>query len=1333
MADFVLGRLKFNWRGNWAISTSYIKDDIVKYGANTYTCLVNHTSSSSISGFYTNLSAGNWSLHSEGLNFAGDWTAATFYKLNDLVKFGAYQYRCILQHTSGGTFSIGSNWSVYTEGFQFEDSYSSGTQYQDGDVVTYGGYAYIFVNSTPATGSTPSAASSDWDLLAPGFTATGDYSAGTAYKTGQTINFGGWAYVCVTDTSAGQNPYTHSAKWVKVNEGFKHRGTFSSGTTYFKGEVVEYLTSSYVAKEHNLLNILPTDTNNWQIIAFGDTAAVMEEQGDLISRNASIPIRLPIGSKGSILTTNSSGSEPAWGIAAGTVNKFVSLKGNDSNPGTEQLPYKTISYALSQVNKNSVLAYTVNSGGTGGAAGIYNNVPSTSSGSGTGATFKVTTDGSSVPTVTSIIVLNNGTNYATGNTITIDGANLGGSSNLVLTITNISVGDVINIDSGIFKENLPLRVPANTTIKGSGLRSTFISPNSGNSTTIATVTVSSGGVGGSNGTYNYIHQLSTNGSGNGAVFNITKSGGSVTAVTVYHGGYGYATANTITIDNSLLGGGTNLVLSVASLESNTSTYMFLVNNNTNLKDFSTSALTGLPTHTGGVLGAPVISLDPEGAITTASPYIQNSTSTSNNAIGIKIDGNLHSTGNRSIVANDYTMINSDGIGVFALGGGRGEMVSVFTYYNAKSFYALSGGFIRCLNCSSAYGEQGAVAEGTLASETPIVVQSRGKTLSYQPASVSGAGISNFGVGDTLVGNSSGATGTIIRVNTSADRITLDPAGTFTQNETVTVTKTNSTTYTFQVKDNAAAVVNGQLGFLIEIDSTDVTFLDQAAEVKPGDNVIFAGSAQYYSVTAVTNEDTTNRRVTLRVNPEVASGNAIANNTTTTITRKYSNVRLTGHDFLDIGTGDIITTNYPGVPSQAADQNDEVVTTDGGRVYFTSTDQSGDFRVGDLFRIQQSTGIATLNADAFDLSGLTELQLGSIGAQLGATINEFSTDGTMGGNSNLAVPTEAAVVTYLTTSLTGVVPLVNNTYDIGTSSFKWKDIYLNGALKMGGTSSGTNTISSDVTTGTVNLFTGLTTGTINIGSANAGTIDIKATKTGTSTTSAALVVRGGLGVVGATFTGGDITSTGVVTGNSLVSTTTIAGGGNITGNGNLDLGGSASSTREIISGVTTGTVNAFTGLTTGTLNVGSGSGGKVSIAFNTEATSSSVGALVVNGGIASGANINSGGNIDDSKGEIRTIPINSKSTGYTLIASDHGKFISITTGGVTVPSGIFTVGQNISIYNNSASSQTITQGGGVTLRSAGTSSTGNRTLALRGFATIVCVASNEFVINGGGLS
>ena len=58
---------------------------------------------------------------------------------------------------------------------------------------------------------------------------------------------------------------------------------------------------------------------------------------------------------------------------------------------------------------------------------------------------------------------------------------------------------------------------------------------------------------------------------------------------------------------------------------------------------------------------------------------------------------------------------------------------------------------------------------------------------------------------------------------------------------------------------------------------------------------------------------------------------------------------------------------------------------------------------------------------------------------------------------------------------------------------------------------------------------------------------------------------------------------------------------------------------------------------------------------------------------------------------------------------------------------------MSIYNNSASDQTITQGTSVTLRQAGTANTGNRTLAQRGICTVLCVASNEFVITGVGVS
>jgi hypothetical protein len=98
-----------------------------------------------------------------------------------------------------------------------------------------------------------------------------------------------------------------------------------------------------------------------------------------------------------------------------------------------------------------------------------------------------------------------------------------------------------------------------------------------------------------------------------------------------------------------------------------------------------------------------------------------------------------------------------------------------------------------------------------------------------------------------------------------------------------------------------------------------------------------------------------------------------------------------------------------------------------------------------------------------------------------------------------------------------------------------------------------------------------------------------------------------------------------------------------------------------------------------------------------------------------------------------VPQNSKTSAYTLVAADAGKHVSITTGGVTIPSGVFSVGDAISIFNNSGSSQTITQGASTTLRFAGTSLTGNRALGQYGLCSVLCVASNVFVITGSGLT
>jgi hypothetical protein len=106
---------------------------------------------------------------------------------------------------------------------------------------------------------------------------------------------------------------------------------------------------------------------------------------------------------------------------------------------------------------------------------------------------------------------------------------------------------------------------------------------------------------------------------------------------------------------------------------------------------------------------------------------------------------------------------------------------------------------------------------------------------------------------------------------------------------------------------------------------------------------------------------------------------------------------------------------------------------------------------------------------------------------------------------------------------------------------------------------------------------------------------------------------------------------------------------------------------------------------------------------------------------------------DSSGSFRVVPANSQASAYTPVSSDTGKYISISSGGVTIPASIFNSGAVFSIYNNSGSSQTITQGSGVTLRQAGTTNTGNRSLAAYGIATVLCVGANTFVITGVGLS
>jgi hypothetical protein len=97
----------------------------------------------------------------------------------------------------------------------------------------------------------------------------------------------------------------------------------------------------------------------------------------------------------------------------------------------------------------------------------------------------------------------------------------------------------------------------------------------------------------------------------------------------------------------------------------------------------------------------------------------------------------------------------------------------------------------------------------------------------------------------------------------------------------------------------------------------------------------------------------------------------------------------------------------------------------------------------------------------------------------------------------------------------------------------------------------------------------------------------------------------------------------------------------------------------------------------------------------------------------------------------TVPPVVSGGAYTLQLSDVGDHVSAT-GNITVPPAVFAAGDVVVIYNNTGGNLSILRGAGVTMYwVAGADAT--RTLGTRGLASVVCVASNTFVITGQGLT
>jgi len=1228
MAEFRLGRVKFNWTGEWQPSKSYLIDDLIKFGGNSYVAVTNHTSVATTADFYTTDLA-KWNVHVEGIANKGEWVTNTYYRVNDIVKFGNVQYRVTTAHTSAGTFIDLSKCAEYVAGFKAEGEWSISTQYQAGDVVNYNGSSYVALTTSLAGNIPPNnvaigtdIAGKQWQVLADGLAgAAVTYVDGTYYR-GQLAQYGGNIYrhklgittnvapLAIGDTN---NPGVGigASVWDLLVQGFKFTGGYVTSFDYHPGHVARWGSDSYVAIGNSFKGIQPNTGigTQWEVLASGDSSAALTTKGDILTFNSG-NVRIGIGSTGYALAVQGDGLPGYEVVGAQTRVYYVdSESGHDQNNGlAPNLAFKTIKKACDAARPTTPVTgcqYTASTGLatiTAPGHGLQNtgtfvqlaglNFECTSGGRIYGVLGFNYTQTTGIATVTAINIgaapetsigatvrlrdiavqyttggqfdhqyvscVTDGISVVGGGTTTATSATYNqATGDFVVTIPNhvLTTSDQVGFNTNAFTmkcardnyatnhsyprvtdpaHNTNLNItattgdtitvnvgasPANTTFNAqfandfgeSNFNVTAVPSNNSVAVDVGIktygITYTSGGVIMAGITTTIFPSIASK-----SFFEVL----SVPSTSTFTCNVGVSTMNHTYVDSgtltdltpcvlrlsasqfyeqlpitvppytSIVGHslrGTQVLPAAGTSDDNTTpnnrATMFRLSDSTTIQAMAfkgmegfkydgnapfvldnTNIRTGIGTTAAGVFMA----LNPNSPINDKSPYVKDCTAFSDNAtengrwggggVGVLIDGGVHDEGARSMVFDAFTHVTSDGAGYVLDKNAIAEIVSCFTYYAKWGYYSGGGSRIRAVGGNNSYGEYGVISSGFSTVESIKTARLFGDMMTIQAATIAGT----VAVGQTMNGETSTSKAWIVNDQRSADKLyfkyfpgygaTASAAtgnvaiGTspFVDGEVIyTYNDASGAGYAGSFSVGAAASsVSGQKGTIVEVDNTSTTFLIGDAI---GFSTTFGDDELYYIINTVTNVSTAvtytdnaglgvtfNNRATLTISPEKARATPDTRNTTgagSTINARtrFSQVRLTGHDFLSVGCGNKTQTNYPDVDETNIIQGNETNTLGPGKVFFVSTDQGGNFRVGEFFSVDQLTGRATLDASAFNLSGLTELRLGAIGGQIGESINEFSSDEFLAGNSNSACPTEYAVKGFLTRGKMGVGAMV----------------------------------------------------------------------------------------------------------------------------------------------------------------------------------------------------------------------------------------------------------------------------------------------------------------------
>ena len=778
MAEFRIDRIRFNWKGPWVTGTAYRKDDVISYGGKVFVALSGHTASADFNTDLDFLVAGEstpkWEQMGDGRQWKGEWQPEAFYKVNDVVKYRGILYNCIDSHTSATSLSLGletdgEKWSPFAKGVNYLALWTASTVYKKNDLVKYSGILYICI--TDHTSNTVQqgleADQSKWAVYNRSDNWQGAWLENTRYKVDDIVRYGGNVYRCIVGHTSNSDIRegigtdlgldSTAAKWELVVEGIEFKGDWTGTQWYKTNDIVRYGPNLYKAKRGMSGTDTFNDTADWDIwlpgLGFEEIWNPNEayQPGDVVQYGGYTytSLTINIGSNPSAFGLEQDGVGADWEVLV----RGYSMKGewsilNSYAPGSVVRKGGYLYEALVNVLANELIEPGDPDTDTSAQWKLLV----------TGFAWKgewkesatVEGDSSFFQYYPGEVVMDESETYI---------CKKQHYSNIFESRPRIDTDTLTGNDYYWTKYAGNNETSAtNNVLRYRGDIRTYATKDDGS--TLGTARLAIGGAGAllkvdEDTTLKYENlfeinkvwyvspfgeDIQTAGRNPATPFKTVKYAcqylqGNLaerTPATIFVATGAYKELLPIVIPKDVAVVGDELRSTVIMpADGYELDNMFYMHNGSGLRNMTLQGLSG-------TLGQPndnltrrptagaYVSLDPATGvadtyahITTKSPYVQNVTTFGTGCIGMKVDGDLHNSGNKSIVANDFTQILSDGIGYWANGDGKSELVSVFTYYCHIGYLATAGGKVRALNGNNSYGTYGTVAEGFDIDEVPI--------------------------------------------------------------------------------------------------------------------------------------------------------------------------------------------------------------------------------------------------------------------------------------------------------------------------------------------------------------------------------------------------------------------------------------------------------------------------------------------------------------------------------------------------------------------------------------------------------------------------------------